>query len=249
VNWPILNVIPAVERDYLLGEARPRSYPKGTIVFCEGEFGDTLHLVKSGHVAIKRTLPTGEMGTLLVLGPGAVFGELAVVAPAPRNATVVALDAVTTLSIDAKAFAAARRRYPGVDQILVQDLAGEVRRLSGLLMDALYRSSECRIVTRLLELIEVFDTGGPDDAPVQVPLTQDELAQLAGTARPTVTKTLRPAVEAGELRLGRGRIVVLDPGALRRRLRADPPARGGPAPLPAAVDRQPGTGRGPRSSV
>jgi CRP-like cAMP-binding protein len=189
----------------------------------QGESGESLHLLESGHVAAKRVLPTGEVGTLLVLGPGEVFGELAVVAPGPRNSTVVTLDEVVTRSITAAAFDAVRAQHPGVDRVLVQQLTGEVRRLSGLLMEALYWPAEARIAARLAELIDVFADPGDPGSRVVIPLTQEEVAQLAGTARPTANRVLREAEAAGEVDLQRGRIVVLDRAGLLHRL-GSPPA-------------------------
>ena len=71
---------------------------------------------------------------------------------------------------------------------------------------------ERRVWLRLLDLVELF--GG--DAPVTIPLTQDDIAQLAGTTRPTANRILRAAEEQGVLRLARGRIEIHDRAALRR---------------------------------
>lgn len=216
MRWPVLDVLSDDERESLLASARRRTFRRGDAVFHEGDPGDTLHLVKRGHVAVRRTLPTGDVGTLLVLCPGDVFGELAVVAPAPRNATIVAVDGVETLAVNGVVFSEVRSRFPAIDRVLIQALATEVRRLSALLMEALYVPAEARILVRLVELTRVFGDGaGP--GPVVVPLTQEELAQMAGTARPTVNRVLQTAQDAGELQIRRGRIVVCDSAALRAR--------------------------------
>ncbi|MGH3874554.1 MAG: Crp/Fnr family transcriptional regulator [Pseudonocardiaceae bacterium] len=219
-TWPVLDVLSAEERAGLLAVARRRAFRRGDPVFHEGDPGDAVHLVAKGHVAVRRTLPTGDVGTLLILGAGDVFGELAIVSPAPRNATIVAIDAVETLAISGAVFDDVRGRFPAVDRILVHALAAEVRRLSALLMEALYLPAEARILVRLVELTRVFG-GKTAGGPVVVPLTQEELAQLAGTARPTVNRVLRATEEAGELRIERGRIVVLDPAALLARASND----------------------------
>jgi CRP-like cAMP-binding protein len=51
---------------------------------------------------------------------------------------------------------------------------------------------------------------------VRVPLTQDDIADLCGTTRPTVNKVLRELEEQGVVDIARGRISILDPGRLRR---------------------------------
>lgn len=219
MRWPVLDVLSDDERKGLLASARRRTFRRNDVVFHEGDPGDSLHLVHRGHVAVRRTLPTGDVGTLLVLRPGDVFGELAVVAPAPRNATIVAIDGVETLMVSGAAFSEVRSRFPTIDRVLIQALASEVRRLSALLMEALYVPAEARILVRVVELARIFG-GAARPGPVVVPLTQEELAQMAGTARPTVNRVLQTAQDAGELQIKRGRIVVRDSAALLARVTA-----------------------------
>ncbi len=96
--------------------------------------------------------------------------------------------------------------------MLTNALVAEVRRLSAALIEALYVPVERRVWLRLIELVELY--GG--DAPVVIPLTQDDIAQLAGTTRPTANRVLRAGEEQGVLHLARGRIEVHDRAALRR---------------------------------
>jgi CRP-like cAMP-binding protein len=214
---PLLHVLPPEERRRLLSMARRRRFARGEVVFHEGDPGDALHLIDKGHVAIKRTTPMGDVAMLLVLRPGEVFGELAVVAPAPRNATVVAVDAVETLAVHRTVFDELRTTQPGIDRILVQALVAEVRRLSGMLVEALYVSADKRIHLRLWELTQIF--AGDSEGPVVIPLTQEELGQMAGTTRPTANRVLRLDEARGIVRIGRGRIEVLDRAAVAKHAR------------------------------
>jgi CRP/FNR family cyclic AMP-dependent transcriptional regulator len=218
VEWPLLEVLAPEERRALLDVARRRRFRRNEVVFHEGDPGDALHLVRTGHFVVQRSTPLGDVVTLLVIGPGEVFGELAVVDPAPRNATVVAVSPAETLVLHASVFDAVRARHPSVDRVLVHALAGEVRRLSGMLVEALHLPAEKRVLQRVVELARLF--GGPSGTgSVTLPLTQEQIAQLAGVTRPTANRVLRSAQEAGLLRMARGRIDVLDTGGLSRRAR------------------------------
>ena len=216
VDWALLDVLPDQQRRALLSRTRRRRFKRGEVVFHEGDPGDALHLVDKGHVAVKRSTPLGDVATLLVLGPGDVFGELAVVAPGPRNATVVALDPVETLALHGEVFDDLRLTHPAVDRVLIQALVAEVRRLSARLVEALYVPADKRIYLRLNDLARIFAVPG-QAGPVLIPLTQDELAQLAGTTRPTANRVLRAAETAGVLHVARGRIEVVDAAAVARR--------------------------------
>src|SRR4051812_46316747 len=107
-------------RRSLLAGARRRRFGRGDIVFHEGDAGDTLHLVAKGRLAVRVTTPLGDVATLLIVGPGEHFGELAVISPAPRNATVVALEPSETLSVHRDQFDELRRTYPDLDQFLLE---------------------------------------------------------------------------------------------------------------------------------
>jgi CRP/FNR family transcriptional regulator, cyclic AMP receptor protein len=82
---------------------------------------------------------------------------------------------------------------------------------------ALYLPVERRVLRRLVELARLY--GGDGGGEARVPLTQEELAQLAGTSRATVNQVLREEEKRGTLELRRGATLVRDREALARRAR------------------------------
>lgn len=197
----------------ILDSSRRLSFGAGETVFAEGQPGTALHLLESGHVAIRVATTTGEVATLTVVAPGEAFGEMALLRrSARRTATAVALDRVTTLALESNVFAKLRVDHPSVERLLVAVLAARVNRLSGHLVEALYLPVDQRLLRRLVELCRVY--GVPGKTRVVIPLTQEDLAGLAGTTRPTVNGVLRGLQDAGTIALGRGRVEVLDVAAL-----------------------------------
>jgi CRP-like cAMP-binding protein len=212
VKWPVLSSLPEPQLRALLSLARRRRFARNEVVFHEGDPGDTVHLIDKGRVALRVTTPRGDSVTLRLLGPGALFGELAVIAPAPRNATVVALERTETLALHRDHFDELRRQHPGVDRVLIDALIAEVRRLSAQLLEALYVSVPRRVALRLVDLAAQYGDGS---SPVEIPLTQDDLAGLCGTSRTTVNKVLRTLEADGLVTVSRGRVRVDDPDRLR----------------------------------
>ena len=154
--------------------------------------------------------------TLSLLSPGDAFGELALLNTTHhRTATVVALVPSETLSLSRSDFSALRAAHPGVEQMLVQLLARRIEELSGALLEALHLGADRRVMRQLLLLGSAYQ----DDqrGPVTIPLTQLELAGMAGTTRPTVNQVLQRLLTERIIALGRGRIELLDVDALRRR--------------------------------
>lgn len=198
----------------MLAVARRRTFGRGEVVFHKGDPGDAIHLIAKGRFAVRVTTPLGETAMLAIRGPGEAFGELALVSDAPRSATVAALEPAETHSINQLAFDELRRDHPGVNRILVAVLATAVQRMDELIVEAFYASAEKRVLRRVCDLAAVYGDGSE---PIDIPLTQHDLAGLAGTSRATVNRVLRDEEARGTVRLGRGRTIVLDLATLTRR--------------------------------
>jgi CRP/FNR family cyclic AMP-dependent transcriptional regulator len=209
----ILDRLAPAERRTLLSRMHRKRFAKGEVIFHEGDPGDTLHLIAKGHVSVQVTTPRGEPAILRVLGPGGLVGEYAAITPARRSATATALDPTETMTLDHEQFTTLRAEWPTVDRFLLEAAITEVRRLSAALRHALYLPVEQRVLRRLLEVAELYDL----DNGQAVPISQADLAALAGAARQTTNRILAAAQSAGEIRLRRGSIEILDINTLRRR--------------------------------
>jgi CRP/FNR family transcriptional regulator, cyclic AMP receptor protein len=217
VRWRLVEGVPEEDVGLLVSVARRRRFERHEVVFHRHDPADSLHLISKGRFAVRIMTPRGDRTTIAVRGPGDAFGEMALVAEGHRrSATVAALEAAETFCVYQGDFARLRRAHPSIDQVLLGFLAAEVRRQNELLLEALYLPAERRLLRRLLELADHYDGEG-DEA--LVPLTQEELAELAGTSRATVNRVLREEEERGSVALRRGRTVIRDREALARRAR------------------------------
>ena len=208
-------IAPADVVDALHAVGHRRRFARREVLFHEGDPADSFHLVLKGRVAVRVATSLGTSVTLDVVNVGEIIGELAVLAPGPRSASVAALEPVETLSVAAGSLAELRAAAPHVLDHLVTVLVERNRQLAARLAEATSISAEVRVLRRLLEVARMYEQA-PDEA-VVVPLTQDDLAGLAATTRETVNRVLRREEDAGSLALQRGRISVLDVLALHRR--------------------------------
>jgi CRP-like cAMP-binding protein len=219
MEWPLLADLPPEDVRQLLSIARRRTFEKGEVVFHRDDPAESLHLIVRGRFAARLTTPLGDSVLLDVLGPGQSFGELALLLPGSRrSATVSALEEGETRSVFRDDFERLKRRHPGVKDVLLRLLADELRRSSDRIVEAHYVDAETRVRRRLAELCETYASGA---GPIVVPLTQEDLAAMAGTSRATVNRVLRDEEKRGAVALARGRATVLDLEALRRRCRLD----------------------------
>lgn len=213
MEWALLDGVPEEVRRRVLAGARLRRFARGEVVFHEGDPADTLHLIAKGRVAIRVATALGDTATLAVLGAGDFFGELALLEEQPRTASVVALEKTETLALHRDDFDQIARQHPSVFEFLAHVLGAQVRRLTGQVMDALYVPAEKRVFRRLGELARVYGDG---DGAVVIPLTQEDLATMAGTSRATVNRVLGEAEKAGIVEVGRMRISVVDRAGLEK---------------------------------
>ena len=207
MRWKILDSISVERARELLAVARTKHFVRGEPVFTAGDVGDGLYLLESGKVAVRVSTSGGDITTLRILVAGESFGELALVSAGRRSATIIALEPVTVRIIGRDHFAAIRRQHPGIDQILVNALAGEVRRLSDQVLAMTHTPGPQRLAGCLLDLCDAYAVA---PGPITITLAQDDIAGLCGLTRPTTNQILKQLEARGLLTVGRGRIVVHD---------------------------------------
>jgi len=217
VEWPLLADLPPEDVRELLSIARRRTFEKGEVVFHRDDPAESLHLIVRGRFAARVASQVGDSVLLDVLGPGQAFGELALLLPGERrSATVSALEDGETRSVFRDDFARLQRSHPGVKDVLLRLLAEQVRRTSDRIVEAHHVDADTRVRRRLCELAAIYADG---EREAVVPLTQDDLASMAGTSRATVNRVLREEQKSGAVMLERGRVTLLDVEAIRSRCR------------------------------
>jgi CRP-like cAMP-binding protein len=214
VDFDALPTLTAEQRELLLAVATSRTFKRRETLFHAGDPGDSIFLIRSGHVAIRIVTEHGDNATLAVLGPGDTFGELALLSPGRRrSATATALEETVTWTLSRAQLSRPRADPLAIEALLIELLSNQVHRLTGQLVDALYVPVRHRVARVLLDLCPQYDEGSPR---VTMFVTQDDIAGLTGAGRPTVNQVLRTLETAGAIELRRGRIDVVDRAELAR---------------------------------
>jgi CRP-like cAMP-binding protein len=199
-----------VRRD-VLRQAQRRRFDRRQVLFHEGDPSGGMHLIQSGWVAVRLTTPLGDVATVAVIGPREPLGEQSLVEDDGRRSTsAVSLTPVETLYLSREIFDDLRRHHPSVDRFLAALFNDRLQRVSARLVEALYVPAPDRVLRRIAELADTF---GPEGT---ISLTQEDLASLAGTTRPTVNRVVRQAEKAGAVRATRGNLCVVDRELLTR---------------------------------
>jgi CRP/FNR family cyclic AMP-dependent transcriptional regulator len=219
MEFRILEGLPAEDVRRFLALARRRTFERDEIVFHRGDPADAVHLITKGRFARRVHSSLGDTAMLAVRGPGDTFGELSLVwTGMSRLVTVSALEPGETLSVAGLTFRGLLGQHPELKDVLVKLLAERLLYSDKRIVAAHFLDADARVRWTLLELAPAYgaDTG------VVIPLTQESLAELSGTARGTVNRVLRDEQERGAVLLERGRVRIVDPDALRARVRGLP---------------------------
>jgi CRP/FNR family cyclic AMP-dependent transcriptional regulator len=195
-----------------------RSFKPGQILFHEGDPGHALYLIRSGQVKIVRIAPDGQEILLRVAGPGECLGEMALLDDEPRSATLVALGPVEAVLLYREAFLELVEQQPGVALAVMAELTRKVRQMSEQVQDLMRLDVAGRIAKTLLGLAEEHGQVTPEGIRIGFSLSREEMAQMVGVARETVSRELMRWQERGVLTVERSGITLHQPEALEARI-------------------------------
>jgi CRP/FNR family transcriptional regulator len=211
---PLFSELSDAELSGVADVAIPRSYPKGVRVFHEGDTSDACYIVRNGDLRVTREHPDGRAIALATLGPGDIFGELAMLDGEARSASVEALSECDLLALPARDVRRLLAATPETTVKLVVALVRRLREANERIARQSFQTVPSRVAGVLSQLIaEEAPLEARDGVTIQ--MTQADLAQLAGTSRESVSRFLATLERAGVVRVGRGRVTVLEPRRLR----------------------------------
>ncbi|MFN8161799.1 MAG: Crp/Fnr family transcriptional regulator [Solirubrobacterales bacterium] len=191
-----------------------RAFPEGSRVFREGDPSDACYIVRSGRLRVTREHPDGRAITLANLGPGDIFGELAMLDGELRSASVEALEASELLALPAADVRGLLARNPDTTVKLVGALVRRLRAANERIARQSFQTVPGRVAGVLSQLV-AEESPRSEASEVTIRMNQVDLAQLAGTSRESVSRFLADLERAGVVRCGRGRVTVLEPAKLR----------------------------------
>ncbi|MGH3688444.1 MAG: Crp/Fnr family transcriptional regulator [Pseudonocardiaceae bacterium] len=206
-----------VEWHTLEQQGLPRSYPRGHVLFSEGDPGGSVTALRRGRTKVSvQTLPGREL-LLTVKGPGELVGEMSALDGRPRSATATAMEAVEALVVPASVFHDFLKAHPRIALRLLQTMAAELRDTDELLADRDAGDTLSRTARRLVHLARRYGKHNGRSTHVGLSLTHDELAGWIGVSRESASRALSQLRVDGFITTGRRSITVVDLVGLRRR--------------------------------
>ena len=211
---PLLSGLEPTELERIAQVAIPRSFPKGARVFHEGDRSDACYVIRSGEVRVTREHSDGRAIALATLGTGELVGELAMLDGGVRSASVETLTEVELLAVSATDMKGLLERNAQITAKLVVALTRRLRETNERISRQSFQTVPSRVAGVLSQLVAEENAEHGRDG-VTIRMNQADLAQLAGTSRESVSRFLAVLERAGVVRVGRGRVTVLEPHRLR----------------------------------
>ena len=193
--------------DQLCRYAKPISLKRGATIYSKGDPGNCLYVVISGTAKMSISSPDGRSAILNLIGPGEIFGEIALLDGRERTADATANTNCEVFIIDRREFLPFVRSQPELAMKFIELLCARLRWTSDQVEQIILQDLPGRLASALLRLTErhKLAPGGRTIA-----ITQQEISEMVGMTRESINKQLRAWAARNWVRLEHGAIVVLD---------------------------------------
>ncbi len=210
----------------LVAYARVERVKAGTTIFLKDSPGHGMMAVLAGEVKISVPSADGKEAVLNLIGPGEVFGEIALLDGQPRTADATATVDCELLVLERRDFIPFLERHPEVCIRLMEILCARLRRTSEQVEDMLFLDLPSRLAKMLLRLARERGRTMAEGLVVDLRLSQRELGNMTGATRESINKQLRQWQNAGWLKLERTTLTLLAPRRLEAIAEGNSESRG-----------------------
>ncbi|MGC5327912.1 Crp/Fnr family transcriptional regulator [Brevibacillus sp. SYSU BS000544] len=215
---PIFNELSETEIHSLASIFTEKRFPKKTIIFLEGDPGEEMFVVKSGLIKIYQFEDAKEI-TLALFREGDYFGEMAVLQPDhPRSATAETLEPTTLYVLQRKYMYELLEKEPSLALKFLNITLSRLRKANEQIHNLMFLDSRSRIIKMIVSLAEQHGIPHKDGVLIDVKLTHQQIADLVGAVRETVTKILLELQKSKLLRIDQKRLLVYDMNKLKKHL-------------------------------
>lgn len=169
----------------------PRKYPKNSMIILEEEFGDIIFIILNGTVKITRVNDEGKEVILSLLGPGEIFGEMAILDGEARSANALAQEDCDLLAIQKSEFLNLLKNNFKISFALMGELAKRLRKSDQQIEALSLSDAEHRIGVSILNLAEDMGVIRKGQVTIEKLPFQQDIANMSGTSRETVSRVLK----------------------------------------------------------
>jgi CRP/FNR family cyclic AMP-dependent transcriptional regulator len=210
-NVPLFSQLRDSDLERLARDMRMRTYPKKSVIISAQQRGDTFYILLAGQVKVMLIGEDGREVMLTLIRNGDFFGEMSLVDDEPSPATVIAMEESQLLLLHRDDFRRCLNELPGVAFGLLRALCTRLRDADNKIGGLILLDVPGRVARLFLRLADEND-----GAHVLKPPTHQVIAQMVGSSRETVSRTIRNFATRQLIETSRQRIVIRDRRSLER---------------------------------
>jgi CRP/FNR family cyclic AMP-dependent transcriptional regulator len=188
----------------------PRTYVKDAIIVSQEEEGDSLFIIKTGKVKVTLYGDSGREVILSIFKPGDYFGEMSLIDHGPRSANVIAIDESELLMLSQQAFLKQLEESPRLAMAVMTELCRRLRSADAAIGSLALLDVYGRLAHVLIDLAKREGQQTGAGMTIKERPTQQDLANMVGTTRETVSRALSEFQRRGWVEM-RGRALILQP--------------------------------------
>jgi CRP/FNR family cyclic AMP-dependent transcriptional regulator len=211
---PMFSGMDDVELVALARDLNRRSYASGESIFFQGDPGESVYVIESGRVRIYVHAEDGQEVSVVLYGPGDMFGEMSLLDGRPRSATATAMDDVVLLVLSAERFDRHLRDSHQLALNVMLTLSTRLRETTEAIRSLSSMDVNRRVVQKLLSLAGRQGVPVGQGIRIRGRLTQQALASLISASRESTNRALRALSRKGLIDMRNGQIVLLEPEEL-----------------------------------
>lgn len=206
---PLFRRLDEVQLQALAALISQRQFAKGELIILAEAEGDALFVIEEGQVKVSLVHEDGREVILSFLGPEEVFGELALLDSKPRSATVTAIAPTRLLVLRRADFQRLLLGAPQIAVSLLEELAGRLRRTDQQIEGLALFNVASRLSKTLLRLALERGVEVAEGYALETPPTHQQLANMTGSTRETVSRVLKQLESQGYIARRGGQILIL----------------------------------------
>ncbi|MBT4483428.1 MAG: Crp/Fnr family transcriptional regulator [Candidatus Latescibacteria bacterium] len=215
---PLFSSLGEKELDAINRVSFTKKFMKDQIILLEDEDGDTLFTITKGKVKVTSFSEHGKEVIFSILYDGDFFGDMSLLDGKPRSASVVAIEDSEVRLIRRTDFIKLLENHPGIALTLLEELTSRLRKADERIESLALLDVTGRMAGILLQLAEEKGDQTPEGVVIKSRPTHQELANMAGTTRETVTRVLKQLEVKDYIVISGKNITIVDPENLKQDL-------------------------------
>lgn len=187
---------------------------RGEWIFVHGDPADSIYFLQRGRMKISALSEDGQEVVHEILGPGEIFGDTSTILGIPRTTSAQTLEPSVLCEIRRKDFESLLTAYPELSLQLLKSLGLRLKKTEAHLVNFICHDVSQRVRAALIELM-IKESGTVSEVPIQIKITQQDLANSIGASRQKTWEALKELEDSSVLRLMYRSILVIEPRKLR----------------------------------